>query len=124
MMKKILVVDDEPNTRSSLKRFLNLSNYDIMVAANGIEALQLYADNTFDLVITDILMPEMDGLEFIQELRQHYNDVKILVMSGVFEIDGIYINCLKHAKMIGADKVLEKPFSTSVLLESIDNLLQ
>lgn len=123
MMKKILIVDDEVSTRSALRRMLQLSDYDIVEAADGREALERFANEPIDIVLTDILMPEMDGLEFIQTLQERYEDVKIIVMSGVFEIEGIYINCLDHARRIGVDIVLEKPFSEEELHGAIHQLL-
>lgn len=122
-MKKILIVDDEEKTRNSLRRFLTISNFEIIEASNGLEALDVYAANSVDLVITDIMMPEMDGLELIQKLREQHGHVKVIVTSGVFDIEGICINCLEHARRIGADIVLEKPFSSTALLVSINKLL-
>ncbi len=123
MRPRILFVDDEPNVRQGLRRMLHpwSDTWDIAFAANGEEALDLMQCLPFDVVITDILMPEKDGLETIQELRRHYPDVKIVAVSGGGQRGNLYF--LDIAKKLGAHCTLQKPFTPSELIKTIQELL-
>jgi DNA-binding response OmpR family regulator len=120
-MGRILVVDDDDKVRQAICDALELHGHEIVPAGNGVRALESYKAGVFDLVITDIVMPEKEGLETIIELRGLSPDLAILAISGGGSfVPGGY---LKSALMLGADKALEKPFSLSILLDVVDELL-
>ena len=117
----ILVVDDEPEMLDILKQVLAGAGHRVVTADNGREAISLLAREKFDLVLTDLLMPERDGTEVIGELRAKYRDVPVVAMSGGGRMPrGEY---LKIAKMFGAHAMLEKPFTNEQLLSTIELLL-
>ncbi len=115
----ILIADDEADVREFIKICLSAeSNYDILEAADGRAALAIVENQRVDLIITDVCMPERDGLEAIQALRRNGRPLKILAVSGAF--DGFF---LRTAKMFGADATLGKPFSPSQLSACVAALL-
>jgi CheY-like chemotaxis protein len=81
-LKRILVVDDEAQIRSMLTQMLEQEGYEVYTAENGEEGFTLVGRHSFDLVITDMIMPVKDGLKFIMELVRDYPDLKILAISG------------------------------------------
>ena len=81
-MKRILVVDDEDEIRMMLRQILEMEGYEVSDAANGRMAVNLFRNDPTDLIITDIIMPEKDGIETITELRRDYPDVKIIAITG------------------------------------------
>ena len=120
-MKRILVVDDQETIRRPLAQILQMAGYEVQTAAEGCEALRLYKQLPFDLVITDLVMPEKEGLETIMELRQLKPSLKIIAISGGGKLEpGDY---LPMAKRFGAAKTLAKPFSTDDILEAVASLL-
>jgi CheY-like chemotaxis protein len=121
MAKRILVIDDENLIREIVKEMLEVEGYVVSTAANGKEGLLLYRKELPDLIITDIFMPEMEGLETIRELHRSSPDVKILAISGGGERG--MLSFLSHARRFGALRTLEKPFSREELLNSVRELL-
>ncbi len=122
-MKKehILIIDDERLMRSMLRRLLESKGYKITVASDGDEGMKLYRENPADLIITDLLMPEKDGLEIIRELRKENPDVKIIAMSGGGMIEpGLFLDA---AKKFGAIHAFSKPFENEVLFETVEKLM-
>jgi CheY-like chemotaxis protein len=115
-LTKILLVEDEEAVRSMLKAVLEDEGYQIQEASNGKEALQSYASSPADLILTDIVMPDTEGIEMIMKLRKSDPKVKIVAMSGG--------NYLTLAKRLGADHILEKPFSNQALLDTVKIMLQ
>jgi len=122
-MANILVVDDEEQLRTFLTLVLEEGGYDVKVAGDGIEALKSYHQHPVDLVITDIVMPEKEGIELIRELRNIYPKVKIIAMSGGSR-NTVLENNLTLAKYLGADFILSKPFSDEEILEAIKIVLE
>ncbi len=117
----ILVVDDELEMLDILRQVLAAAGYRVVTAGNGREASAELAREKFDLVLTDLLMPERDGTEVIGELRAKYRDTPVVAMSGGGRMPrGEY---LKIAKMFGAHAMLEKPFTNEQLLSTIELLL-
>ena len=114
----ILVVDDEPGIRELLGMMLESAGHSVCSAEDGIQAPKMMASQKFDIVITDLLMPERDGLEFITETRKKYPAVKIIAMSGGGHI--ARDSYLRIAKNFGAHFLLEKPFSQSGVLGAIE----
>jgi YesN/AraC family two-component response regulator len=115
--KTLLVVDDEEGIRSALLILLEDYGYYVITAEDGREALDKLNHVKVDLVITDILMPEMDGLELIANLRKLNPEIRCLAVSGG---DPTY---LKVGEYLGADRILEKPFSKDELHGIIVELL-
>lgn len=112
-MKRILIVDDEPQIKRMLRTSLQSSGYDVVLAANGVEALEQFGRHVPDLVITDLAMPEMNGLELTQAIRRMAS-TPIIVLS-VRDTDAMKVNALDE----GADDYLTKPFSMPELLARV-----
>lgn len=91
---RILVVDDDPDVRLVLRRMLEPDGYEIGEAGHGREALEVVGNRPFDLVITDLIMPEQEGIETIQALHQRYPQMKIIAISGAYGTD--YLRIAKH----------------------------
>ena len=121
-MARILVVDDIPGVRKSIVAGLKRQGHDIREAANGRDALDQFKQDVPDLVITDMLMPEMDGLDLIDQIKtQPARTCRVLAMSG----GGSFVStsdALLMAKS-AADAVLEKPFDSVELCAAVDALL-
>lgn len=120
--KRILVVEDESESRYFLKRVLERAGYDVKEAASGKEASQMYHQESYDLVITDIIMPEMDGMEVILELHRDAPQTKILAVSG----GGHYYSgdeYLQLASLLDTDGTLTKPFLPEDVLREIRRIL-
>ncbi|KAA3614711.1 MAG: response regulator [Calditrichaeota bacterium] len=120
-MIKILVVDDDDIFRGLLKDSLTQSGNKIVTAQDGLRALRELEKQRFDMVITDIVMPEKEGIEVIREIKAKYPDVKIIAMSGGSPFLHAELN-LKLAKKVGADLALQKPFMQNELIASINQL--
>jgi DNA-binding response OmpR family regulator len=114
-MAKILVIDDEEYLRKVVRLILEEDGYEVLEAGNGRSGLELYRQYKADLIITDLAMPEMDGLEFISEVTRHFSNVRIIAMTGVPEWD----RRLAEAKLLGARETLHKPFSLEQLLDVV-----
>jgi DNA-binding NtrC family response regulator len=120
-MKSILVVDDELNMREILEDALS-ADYAIATAANGHEALELLAGQDFDLIITDVMMPEMDGIELLLAMQKIKPEQKFVAISGGSSIGGQF-DCLKAASLLGRCAGLRKPFRMSELRAMVGDLL-
>ena len=120
-MSAILVIDDDASVREVVSEMLRLEGHTVTIAENGREAIPLLAANTFDLVITDLIMPEKEGIETISEIRRTNNKIPIVAISGGGRLGpGDY---LETARYIGADATLAKPFARQELLATIGALL-
>lgn len=120
-MKRILIIDDEPHILLMLKKMLERAGYEVDLASNGSEGLRLFESIQSGLVITDIIMPEKEGLETIREMRRMNKDVKIIAMSGGGKISAD--NYLETAKIFGASRLVEKPFSQKLMISYVEELL-
>lgn len=114
-MAKILVIDDEEPIRRLLRTALEGAWYTVFEASNGREGLELCRHHAIDLVITDIAMPEMNGLELILELTVGFLNMKVIAMSGE---QGQEDN-LQVAKLLGARQTLQKPFRIEHMLNAV-----
>ena len=121
-MKKILVIDDDIQLNEMICEILTFEGYEIMSASNGMEGLKLFNKDRPDLVITDIYMPEKEGLETIMEIRQEDKTIKILVISGGCPHMNMS-EMFSMAEMFGADAVLPKPFAVEIFLQKVKELL-
>jgi CheY-like chemotaxis protein len=120
-MKTILIIDDDEAVLGLFSQFLEAKDYAVLQAADGREGLRLFDTDPPDLVITDIMMPEMDGLEILQNLRKTSPDLPVIAISGGMR--NATINFLPHAKTFGACRVFEKPVALSDLLQAVEELL-
>jgi DNA-binding response OmpR family regulator len=121
-MRRILVIDDELGIRRALRTVLELAGYQVREARNGQDALRLWREEESDLVITDIHMPDKDGIETILELRAISPDVPIIAVSGSGEKKSREL--LQDAKLSGAIWTMDKPFGLTELLERVSKVLE
>ncbi len=117
--KKALVVDDDRSIREYLHYLLDENGFEVEEAENGVVALQRFSSAHFDVVITDISMPEKDGIDTIIEMRDRDADTRIIAMSGVARSETL----LEIAKMYKADRVIKKPFQSDDLLSALREVL-
>ncbi|MGV3757607.1 MAG: response regulator transcription factor [Verrucomicrobiota bacterium] len=121
-MPRILVIDDNDAFRTTICLWLKHHGYEVTQAANGKEGMEMLAKSAPDIILTDILMPEQDGLETIQAVRKQHPDLRIVAMSGGM-LDG-RVDFLPIAAKFGADHVMPKPFSGSELLLVLEKVLR
>lgn len=120
-MQGILIVEDEKELREMLKISLSRRKFTVLEAENGKEAILHFKPSVTDLVVTDLIMPEEDGLKVIIKLRELKPTIKIIAISGGGKAGpGSYLN---FAKVLGADAVFSKPFSLNDLVARIEELL-
>jgi YesN/AraC family two-component response regulator len=121
-MPLILIIDDEPQIRSMLKLMLERDGYEVAEAPDGIEGIRVYRQKPADLVITDLIMPNKDGIGMIIDLKKEFPNVKIIAMSGggLNKPEGY----LKGAKKLGAACTLTKPIDRDEMLRTIKDVLQ
>ncbi|MDX2427056.1 MAG: response regulator, partial [Xanthomonadales bacterium] len=105
MKKRILIVDDEEIVVRSCLRILSGDEFNIDVASNGLEALEKINDQEYDMVILDIMMPKMNGIEVLQRVKETHPDIDVIMITGLNEID----TAVKAMKL-GAFDYLPKPF--------------
>jgi len=120
-MQRILLIDDDHHILLMIKKMLERAGYEVDLASNGNEGLELFQKEPADLVITDIIMPEKEGLETIREMKRLQPDLKIIAMSGGGKISAD--NYLETAKIFGASMVLEKPFSQKTMVSAVNKLM-
>ena len=114
-MATIMIIDDEVPIRALLRTTLEAAGHTVTEAANGREGLALYRYTPTDLVITDIAMPELNGLDMMLALTRQFLDAKVIAISGV----GGDTNVLDAAKLLGARRTFHKPFSMTQLLDAV-----
>ncbi len=119
-MKTILVVDDEDSIRESLRMLLGNKGYRVVTAENGREGIGEIERSTPDLILTDISMPDMEGIEFLKTVRSKNKDLPVIVMSG----HATGTKFFKAAALLGATATLKKPFSAAALYEAIAGLVR
>lgn len=121
-MIRILFADDDEEFRTAHTQLLRRAGYAVIEARDGKEALELVLREPIDLVVTDIIMPEIEGLETISRLRRGSKSLPIIAISGGGR--GTAKDYLQMAKRFGARATLAKPFSSTDLLQTIESLLQ
>lgn len=120
-MARILIIDDDEVLLYLFRQMLEQAGYEVVEALNGEVGLKLFRAERADLIITDIFMPEKDGLETIQDLRREFPRVKIIAMSGGEKRR--HFSFLEAAQGLGADCVFAKPFKREEMLATIQELL-
>ncbi len=113
---KILLIEDVRTERKIFKRWLEEAGHNVIEAADGNEGIALYCDNQPDLVITDIVMPEKEGIEMMIDLRRDFPDIRIFAISGAGKEPGEFLELAKH---LGAMRTFVKPIDKRDLLDSV-----
>lgn len=111
---RILVLDDEEIVRMSCKKCLIPEGYDVDVAANGIEGLAMTENNRYDVILTDLKMPDMDGMEFLAKVKERHPDTKVIMITGYSTVE----HAVKAMRM-GAYNYIEKPFTPDALIDAV-----
>jgi YesN/AraC family two-component response regulator len=120
-MAKILLIDDDPSILMMLKKMLEKEGHTVEVANNGREGLEKIESCSPDLLVTDIVMPEKEGLELIFYLRKKKPGLKIIAISGGGRFS--YEGYLTSAKYFGANRVFQKPLDRKEFVQSVSDLL-
>lgn len=120
-MTQVIIIDDEPLVCDTIADVLRQGGYEFDTAYDGVSGIELVRKNHPAAVVADVVMPNMDGLEVIRELRKIDDDIKVIAMSG----GGRHgkVDYLKTATKLGADKVLYKPFDAKELLDALNQCL-
>ena len=116
-MDRILIVDDESNIRELIKKYAQFENYEVHEATNGLEAIKMAKENYYDLIIMDVMMPELDGFSAIKEIRKEYDVPAIVLSARGEEYDKL------HGFDLGIDDYVVKPFSPKELIMRVNAVL-
>lgn len=120
-MPRVLVIEDDEEVRDLLDSLLSREGYDVATAANGKLGVSAFLSQPFDLVITDIIMPEKDGIEAIMDLRRGRPELKLIAISGGGRAEPE--NYLHSAQLLGANRTLRKPFTNQAILAAVKELI-
>jgi DNA-binding NtrC family response regulator len=115
---RILVVDDEDIVRTSCSRTLSPEGYDVRLAKNGVEGLKIANEERFDLVLTDLKMPDMDGIEVLRIIKEKWPETEVIIVTGYQTVD----TAVKAIKL-GAYDYIEKPFTPDALISAVADAL-
>lgn len=119
MKKRILLVEDEAAIQKVVKMNLEMEGHEVEVSDNGLKALKLAKSQYFDMIVLDIMLPEVNGLEICEQVRLINKDIAIIIVSAKGSSDDRI-----HGLKLGADDYLSKPFNLEELLLRVDKLLQ
>jgi len=120
-MARILVIDDTEVVRAMIRRWLEVEGHEVVEASDGDAGIQLFREHPADLVITDLIMPEKDGIEVIKELRGEYPDVKIIAISAGGQLE--QEKQMEQAKQVGASRTFEKTSNWKEIIDVVRELL-
>ncbi len=115
---KILVIDDEEIVRISCKKCLTPEGYNVSVAATGVEGMKLAKEDHYDLILTDLKMPDMDGIEFLVKMKEIQHEAKIIMITGYSTVEHS-----EAAMRLGACNYIEKPFTPDTLIAAVREAL-
>ena len=121
-MAKILIVDDEASIRTMLTHMLEQDGHEVIVAEDGEKGACLYRERLPDVVISDLVMPNKNGIDMILELKKEYPGLRMIAISGGGGITGAF-DYLPTAKLVGANSILKKPFGIQELRDVLQNTL-
>lgn len=116
-MTRVLLIDDEDPFRKTIAKLLARAGYEVVEAENGQVGLRMFERESFDAIVTDIIMPDIEGLELIRTVRAQNPKIPVVAMSGGGRVCGM--QPLKVAKILGASTVLFKPFDRNELMEAM-----
>ncbi len=119
-MSKILIIEDDASICNLFARYLEGRGYQVVCAGDGVEGLEKLREEGADLVLTDIMMPEMDGLEVVREIRKVDDKLPVIAISG--GMHAVSVNFVSVAQDFGADAIFEKPVALADLLASVQRL--
>ena len=120
-MARILIVEDERLARFTLRKILEQLGHEVIEATNGVEGLAMFCAAPSDLVITDIIMPEKEGIQTIIELKRDFPNARVIAMSGGGRTHNM--DFLRLASKCGAERVLAKPFAMDDVSAAINDVL-
>ena len=120
-MANILLIDDEPLVVETLSSAIISKRHTVVTAANGVEGMKKFTEGSFDLIITDIIMPDKEGIELIMEMKRHAPGVKIIAISGGGRTGNVEF--LKMATKLGAVASLKKPIRLAEFYSVLDKNL-
>jgi DNA-binding response OmpR family regulator len=120
-LAKILVVEDDPLVADAIRTLLDSRGYEVEVAHDGKEVMSSWQNISPDLIITDMVMPELDGVNLIRSIRASHPSLPVIAISGVGPESGALY--LKFASLIGANVTLQKPFNSRDLLSAVSGVL-
>jgi len=118
MTTRVLIVDDEPFVRHLIRDTLKTRGFATGSAANGVEALEELAKEPYDLVISDVVMPEMEGFELLKRVKKDYPGLKVIILTGYSSQHDI-----SDFLLYGADEYLTKPFQVNELLAAVEKVI-
>jgi CheY-like chemotaxis protein len=121
-MTRVLVVDDDARVRTVPRVLLEEAGLDVLEAGDGVAALRAMHDGGIDLVLCDLFMPDLDGLELLRALRREFPETKVIAMSGGGF--GGTVDLLTVARLLGASEILAKPFVQRTLLAAVERTLR
>lgn len=113
---KVLVIDDEDIVRTSCSRALTPEGYEVKMARNGFDGLKMIEEEEFDLVLTDLKMPDMDGIEVLGKIKEEWPGIEVIIITGYQTVD----TAVKAIKL-GAFDYIEKPFTPDALVSAVRN---
>jgi len=116
-MKNILIIDDEEIIRMSCERALQVSGFETGVAANGREGLEMLEKGKYDVVLLDLKMPDMDGMEVLDKIKSSWPDINVIMISGYSTVDTA-VKALRR----GAVNFIQKPFSPDTIISAINEV--
>lgn len=120
-MARVLIIEDDNEVREFLESLLDRAGYATITAVNGKEGVAIFNTSPVDLVITDIIMPEKDGIETIMDMKRANPALKVIAISGGGRAEPE--NYLHSAMLLGADRTIKKPFTNEDILEAVRTLL-
>lgn len=120
-MTLVLVIEDEPLVRETIRLSLETAGYRVIVASDGRDGVNMLSHHEVNVVVTDLIMPEQEGLETIRIIRRDHPSIKVIAISGGGRHVGT--DYLKAASLLGADFALQKPFSMSHLRQCVADCL-
>jgi len=120
-MKKLLIVDDEPSIVMSLEYLFRKENFEVFIARDGAEAIEIVENNVLDIILLDIMMPNVDGYQVLKFLKANkdFKHIKVILLSAKNKITDMELGL-----QLGADKYITKPFSTKNLVKEVKQLLK
>ncbi|HEC12462.1 MAG TPA: response regulator [Acidiferrobacteraceae bacterium] len=122
-MPRVLIVDDEESVRVMVAAMIKPDGYNVTEAASGAEACDACKESPVDLIITDIVMPEKNGIDLIRYVKKEYPDIAVIAISGGGGIEGRY-DYLEIARLVGADNILKKPFELRELRSAVSEAMK
>lgn len=121
-MGRVIVIDDQEPIRRIVRSALERAGHDVLEAGDGERGLELLASHTADVVLSDIFMPGMDGIQMLRQIRKQFPSVKVIVMSGG-DSRGM-LDLRRDAELLGAVKSLSKPFTTHEIVAVVNSVLE